>query len=124
MDQVPSNQQQVLARCGDHIIVYAWFYSPTEAVAYNPSNKTTGRIPVTALDMSSDEPYDQGNLCLAKMDEREVSLGHITWKAGDYIKVWGRVNYINPRCAGFGFNIATKQIGKFSTYKEYLETVE
>jgi hypothetical protein len=120
-DHIPGTQQEVVARCGDHIIVYAWSQDHTEAVAYNLINKTAGRIPRKVLEMSSNEPYDQDMICLAKEDKCKATVGHVSWKAGDYIRVWERVHgfYLN----GFGFNMASGQIGKFTTAADNLESV-
>jgi hypothetical protein len=123
-DHIPGTQQEALARCDDHVIVYAWIDNETEALAYNPTNKTAGRVPRAVLDMTSNEPSDQDKVCLAKEDSRSKTLGHITWKAGDYIRVWGRVEHSHCQCTGFGFNMASGQIGKFNTYWGGLEPVE
>jgi hypothetical protein len=120
-DHIPGTHQEVVARCGDHIIVYAWSQDHTEAVAYNLMNKTAGRIPRVVLDMNSNEPSDQNTICLAKEDKCNVPVGYVSWKAGDYIRVWDRVRgfYWN----GFGFNMASGHIGKFTTDPACLESV-
>jgi hypothetical protein len=132
-DHFPGTQQEVLARRNDYVIVYAWVDNKTEeswwtdkpeAVAYNLTNKTAGRIPRAVLDMSSNEPYDQDKMCLAQEDSRIMILGHIIWKAGDYIRVWGRVEHPRSQCTGFGFNVASGQIGKINTYSGGLKPVE
>jgi hypothetical protein len=133
-DHVPGTQQEVLARRDDYVIVYAWVENKTEkvswgedkteAVAYNLTNKTAGRIPRAVLEVYSSEPYDQDKMCLAQEDVRTLSLGHITWKAGDYIRVWGRVEHPRSQCTGFGFNVASGQIGKINTYSGGLKPVE
>jgi hypothetical protein len=56
--------------------------------------------------------------------ERATSVGYVPWKAGDYIRVWDRVNGSHSRCSGFCFNSASGQIGKFSTVSPYLELVD
>jgi hypothetical protein len=120
-DHIPGTQQEVIARCGDHIIVYGWSQDHTEAVAYNLMNKTAGRIPRVVLDMSSNEPSDEDTIWMAKEDKCKVPVDHVSWKAGDYIRVWERVRgfYLN----GFGFNMASGQIGKFTTDPACLESV-
>jgi hypothetical protein len=123
-DYIPGNQQEVFVRCNDHVIAYAWLSSYSEAAVYNPRNKTAGRIPRWLLGTSSPEKSNQGELYMTKADELGVSLGHVSWKAGDYIRVWGRMDNSDLSCTGFGFHIASGQIGKFSTSKDCLEPME
>jgi hypothetical protein len=124
MDYYPGTHQEVVAQCGDDVVVYAWAENRTEAVVYNTRNRTSGRIPITLLDTSKTELVHQNSLYMATLDERTASVVHVPWKAGDYIRVWGRANGDYSRCSGFCFNVASGQIGKFSTMSSSLELVD
>jgi hypothetical protein len=45
------------------------------------------------LDMSETEAFEEDKLYIATSDERSTSLGHVTWKAGDYIR-YGMVRMV------------------------------
>jgi hypothetical protein len=108
----------------DDVVVYAWAENCTEAVAYNTRNKTTGRIPKVLLDMSKIEPFNQDRLYMARLEERSTSVDHVSWEAGDYIRVWDRVNCSHSRCSGVCFNLASGQLGNFLTMSPSLELVD
>jgi hypothetical protein len=107
------NSAHVVANPSDRVIVFAWTNNRTEAIAYNPRNKTAGRIPVNLLDKGDSEPFTDTKLCMTTSDENAWSLGHVKWKAGDYIRVWNRENKSHAVSEGFCFNLATGGIGKF-----------
>jgi hypothetical protein len=120
----PGTHKGVVAQRGDDVVVYAWAENRTEAVVYNTRNRTSGRIPTTLLATSKTELVHQDSLYMATLDERATSVCHVPWKAGDYIRVWNRVNGSHSRCSGFCFNVASGQIGKFSTMSPSLELVD
>jgi hypothetical protein len=123
-DHIPGTQQELFARRGHHVIVYAWVQNETEALAYNPTKKLVGRIPRAVLDMTSTGPSDQDKVCLATTDSGCFGPGEheVNWKAGDYIRVWERVDA--SWSTGFCFNIASGQIGRFSALRSSLVPVE
>jgi hypothetical protein len=120
----PGTYQGVVAQCGDDVVVYAWAENRSEAVVYNTRNRNSGRIPTTLLDTSKTELVHQDSLYMATSNERATLVGYVSWKAGDHIRVWDRVNGSHSRCSGFCFNLASGQIGKFSTVSPYLELVD
>jgi hypothetical protein len=122
--QIARSYHQIVAKRDDHIIVHAWAKNYTEAIAYNTRNKTTGRITMDLLDMSKTEAFEEDKLYMATSDERSTSLGHVTWKAGDCIRVWNREDSAHSRSSGFCFNLASGQVGKFSTMSFYLELID
>lgn len=123
-DYYPGTRQGVVAHCGDDVVVYAWAEKNTEAVVYNTRNRTSGRISINLLGTSKTELIHQDKLYMATSDERAALVGHVSWKAGDYIRVWDRVNGSHSRCSGFCFNLASGQIGEFSTASSDLELVD
>lgn len=70
------------------------------------------------------EAFEEDKLYMATADESSTSLGYVTWKAGDYIRVWNSEYGAHARSSGFCFNLASGQIGKFSTISYYLKLVE
>jgi hypothetical protein len=120
----PKNHEGVVAAPDDQIIVYAWAGNYTEAIAYNTRNKTTGRIPKDLLDMTKTEAVQVDRLYMVTSDEQPASLDHVTWKAGDYIRVWDRKDGSYPRCTGLCFNLASGKIGQFSTMYYSLKPVD
>jgi hypothetical protein len=103
----------MVANPGDQVVVFAWTNNRTEAIAYNLRNKTTGRIPADLLVKEDSKPFTDTKLCMPTSDESADSLGHVKWKAGDYIRVWDREDQSHARSIGFCFNLATGEIGKF-----------
>lgn len=121
---ISRNHQKIVARRDDDVVVYAWANNCTEAIAYNTRNKTTGRVASDLLDMSNTEEFREDKLYLATSDEKSTALGHVTWNAGDYVRVWNRVDGSHSRSSGFCFNLASGKIGKFSTMSFYLQLVD
>ncbi|KAJ6276574.1 hypothetical protein J3E71DRAFT_187083 [Bipolaris maydis] len=109
------NYRHVVANAGDRVIVFAWTNNRTEAIAYNPRNKTAGRISVDLLDEGESEPFIDTTLCMTTSSESHSSFGHVVWKAGDYIRVWNREDKSHAVSEGFCFNLATGAIGRFHT---------
>jgi hypothetical protein len=107
------NYKHIAANSGDRVIVFAWTNNRTEAIAYNPRNKTAGRIPVDLLEKEGSEPFTDTKLCMATSNESSSSLGHVNWKAGDYIRTWNREDKSHAVSEGFCFNLATGGIGRF-----------
>lgn len=109
------NYRHILANSGDQIVVFAWTSNRTEAIAYNSRNKTVGRVPTSLLEYGGSNPFTDTKLYMTKSDQSRDSLGHVKWKAGDYVRVWNREDKKHSQSAGFCFNIATGGIGKFDT---------
>ncbi len=49
--------------------------------------------------------------------------GQVKWKAGDYVMVWNREEKSHARSEGFGFNLATGEIGNFNTISSSLKVI-
>lgn len=109
------NYQHIVASSGDWVIVFAWTNNRTEAIAYNPRNKTAGRISVDLLEEGDSEPFTDTKICKTTSNESHSSLGHVKWKAGDYIRMWNREDKSHAVSEGVCFNLATGEIGRFHT---------
>jgi hypothetical protein len=118
------NYRHVVANSGDQVVVFAWTNNRTEAIAYNPRNKTTGQIPADLLENGDSKPFTDTKLCMTTSNETPNSLGHVRWKAGDYIRVWNREDKSHSRSDGFCFNLATGEIGKFNTTSFFLTVID
>jgi hypothetical protein len=112
-DHTPRDHREVMARRGDYVIVYAW--TGFEAIAYNTRNKTTGRVSQTLLNNHAQEECKEDKLYLATSDGRTTIESPVSWKRGDYIRVWDREDDSNSRASGLCFNLASGQIGRFYT---------
>jgi hypothetical protein len=106
------NYKHIVANPGDRVIVFAWTSNRTEAIAYNPRNKTAGRIPIDVLKKEDSEPFTDTRLCMTTSNESSSSLGHVNWRAGDYM-TWNREDKSHAVSEGFCFNLATGGIGRF-----------
>ncbi|KAF2193570.1 hypothetical protein K469DRAFT_712347 [Zopfia rhizophila CBS 207.26] len=118
------NYRHVVANSGDQVVVFAWTKNHTEAIAYNPRNKTAGRIPADLLEKGDSKPFTNTKLCMTTSDERPNPLGLVKWKAGDYVRVWNREDKSHARSNGFCFNLATGEIGKFDTMSFFLQVID
>jgi hypothetical protein len=102
-----------MAQRGDHVIVHAW--TGLEAIAYNTRNKTTGRVPQNLLNKHAQQECKEDKLYLDTSDGRPTIECPVSWKTGDYIRVWDREDDSNSRASGLCFNLASGHIGRFYT---------
>lgn len=109
----PRDDREVMAQRGDNVVVYGW--TGFEAISYNTRNKTTGRVSQTLLDMDKQEECKGGELYLATLDGRPTDECPVSWKKGNYIRIWNQEDESNSRASGFCFNLASGQIGRFYT---------
>jgi hypothetical protein len=116
------NYQHIVADSGDRVVVFAWTNNRAEAMAYNPRNKTVGRIPADLVKNEVSEPFADTQLYMTTSNESPSSLSHVKWKAGEYVRVWNRENHY-ANCEGLCFNVATGGIGKFHTKCSYLTLI-
>ncbi|KAK7177533.1 hypothetical protein PSPO01_16416 [Paraphaeosphaeria sporulosa] len=116
-DYTPRDDREVMARRGDHVIVYGWI--GFEAIAYNARNKTTGTISRTLLNTDKDEEYKDSKLYRATQDGRSTIEYPVSWKNGDYIRVMERDTDSYSYASGICFNLASGQIGQFYTNVAY-----
>ena len=116
-DHTPRDDREVMARRGDNVIVYGW--TGFEAIAYNTRDKTTGRISRILLDTDRQEEVKVENLHLAMSDGCPTDEGPVSWKKGNYIRVWERKNDPHSQASGFCFNLASGQIGRFYTNSSF-----
>jgi hypothetical protein len=107
------NYKHIVANSGDRVIVFVWTNNRTEAIAYNPRNKTAGWISVDLLEKEDSEPFTDTKLCMTTSKESFSSLGHVNWKAGEYIRTWNREDKSHAVSEGFCFNLATGGMGRF-----------
>jgi len=117
------NYQHVVANSGDQVVVFAWTNNHTEAITYNLRNKTAGRILANLLEKGDSKPFTDIKLCMSTSDESHPSIGQVKWKAGDYVMVWNREEKSHARSEGFGFNLATGEIGNFNTISSSLKVI-
>jgi hypothetical protein len=120
---VPGTLRGVVAREGDHVIVFAWAKDLHEAIAYNTRNKTTGHIPVMSLDGSKKELFPGSDLHMVAYDVPSKSVDGVALTAGDYIRVWDSRSLVGSK-AGVCFNLASGRIGKFETVWTALNLVD
>jgi hypothetical protein len=118
------NYRHIVANSDDQVVVFAWTNNHTEAIAYNPRNKTTGRIPADLLEEGDSKPFTDTKLYMPTSDEQHGSRGCIKWKEGDYVRVWNREDRSHARSDGFGYNLATGEIGKFNTTSFSLKVID
>lgn len=118
------NYRHIVADSGDQVVVFAWTNNCIEAIAYNPRNKTAGRILGNLLDRRNSMPFTDTKLYITKSNESPDTLGHVKWKAGEYVRVWNREDKRNARCEGFCFNVATGGIGRFETGSSSLKLID
>ena len=118
------NYRHIAANSGDHVVVFAWTNEQTEAIAYNPRNKTCGRIAADLLKKADSKPFTNTKLCMSTSDELRSSFGHVKWRAGDYMRVWDREDKSHSRSEGFCFNVATGEIGRFNTTSFSLKVID
>lgn len=109
------NYQHIVANSGDRVVVFAWTNNRTEAIAYNPRNKTAGRISADLLEKGDSKPFTDTKLCMTSSNESPNAFGYVKWKAGDYIRVWNREDKSHSVSEGVCFNLTTGGIGKFHT---------
>jgi hypothetical protein len=121
---VRGNHRHIVADFGDRVLVFGWTNDRTAAIAYNPRNKTAGRISVDSLDKRDSKPCIDTKLYMTRSDENPRSLGHVKWKAGDYIRVWNREDKSHSVSEGLCFNLATEAIGKFHINGVYLTPID
>jgi hypothetical protein len=114
-DNIARTHQELVANCGDELVVFGWIPHRTEAVAYNTRIQRAGRIPADRLNTFTSSPFMGGNLCIAKERQTSRSIDCIAWSAGDCIFVWDRIEGKHCIANGFGFNRATGAIGRFET---------
>lgn len=114
-DHICTNFLKVVANRGASVAVFAWTKDGAEAIAHNPQNETSGRIPVKLLEKESSKPFLNTTLCMAKADESAPVFDHVGWKVGDHVRVWAREDESHSRSKGFCFVVSTGEIGKFST---------
>jgi hypothetical protein len=114
-DYVSRKFRGVLAECGDSVIIFAYATDKSDAVAYNLSNRTAGRLPARLFDYESSELFLDSTMYQAISDNRAASRTLVGWTEGDYNRVWNKENQKNARCSGFCFVLATGAIGRFST---------
>jgi hypothetical protein len=119
-----SSYKQVLANSGDRVLVFAYTNDGTGTIAYNPRNKTAGKISTDVLDNANVEPFSDSKLYMTLGHESRASFRHVEWKRGDYIRVWNREDESYSRSSGFCFVLTTGQIGRFMTQTAQLEAVE
>jgi hypothetical protein len=74
-----------------------------------------GRVSQTLLNNHAQEECKEGKLYLATSDGRTTIESPVSWKRGDYIRVWDREDDSNSRASGLCFNLASGQIGRFYT---------
>lgn len=109
------NFLDVVAKTGDEIIVCGTHGD--FALAYNPRNKTAGRIPFSYLQKVKSETVANGWVYLAN-NTRHVSVDNTTqayilcWSKGDHIRVYQWESAYQT--SGIGVNLATNQIGRFT----------
>jgi hypothetical protein len=123
-EYISKNYRHVVANPGDEVVVFAWTNNRTEATAYNSRNKTVGRIPADILDKEGSKPVTNTEICMATSDQKHVSLGHVKWKEGDYIRVWNKESRKHAMIHGIGFNLATGEIGEFDTSSFSLRVID
>jgi hypothetical protein len=115
-DPVSRTYKDLVATCGDELVVFGWAVCGTEAIAYNARIQRAGRFPADKLDMLDSKSFMGWKLCIAK--DKQISrpfVDCIGWSAGDYITVWDRKEGKHCIASGFGFNRATGAIGRFET---------
>lgn len=113
-DHVPLTYRELVADCGDELVVFGWTACRNEAIAYNARIQRAGRFPAGKLERFESKSFMGSSLCIAKDKETSRSVvDGIGWSAGDYITVWDRKEEKHCMASGFGFNRATGAIGKF-----------
>jgi hypothetical protein len=121
---VPRTYKELVADCGDELVVFGWTACRTQAIAYNARTQRAGRFPADKLDTRDSKSFVGWNLCIAQDKQIPRSIVDcIGWSAGDYIIVWDRKEGKHCMASGFGFNRATGAIGKFETTSFYLQTL-
>lgn len=112
---VGKNYQFLKAEAGDQVIVHAWI-GETEAICFNPSNHTSGRIPTEYLDNDVPQQKVEDKTFLSgkgfKFHQNPEDIPAST--PGDRIRVCERDDQF--KFSGTGFNLATGQIGRFSAW--------
>ena len=111
--------QYLIAHPEDHVIVHAWVSG--YAVAYNPRNKTAGRVPKSGLEGVAIE-INTSDIALATESNIPTVVGELRWKVGDYIRIcdWDD----SFKCRGTAFNMRTLQIGRFTNQATSIKIVE
>lgn len=112
--------RHIVASLGDWVAVFAWTENRTKAIAYNPRNQTAGLIPIAFLELSNSKPFTDTKLYMTTSNSIAFIAGDdpvriVNWKAGDYIRVWNRVEKGNGYSMGLGFNMTNGGIGEFYT---------
>lgn len=109
--------RDVVAKTGDEIIVCG--VDNDFAMAFNPRNKTAGRIPLRCLQKGKSKTTVTSSLHLAQKNHTTImkgtdGCGVLPWSVGDYIRVY---QWYNPQTRsiyrGIAVNMAKKQIGRF-----------
>lgn len=80
------NYKHIAANSGDRVIVFAWTSNRTEAIAYNPRNKTAGRISIDVLKKEDSEQFTDTTLYMTAPNESSSSLDNVNWRAGDCVR--------------------------------------
>ena len=100
----------LIADSGDYVIVHAWVAE--NAIAYNPRNQTTGRIPKSCLEEKGSQVETQPDIAIISSSSTPYSsVGEVEWKAGDYLRICKWDN--SHKSEGIAFNLRTFEIGKF-----------
>lgn len=113
-EYVGTRYQDLVIQPGDHVAVYAWKDGQKTAIAYNRRSDMAGQIPARFLEPVEPQPVTSSEICVFFSSSRgnfNYRVGDLTWGAGDYIRIckWDN-RYKN---SGHGFNLATREIGRF-----------
>ena len=114
-EHVGTHYRDLVIQPGDYIVVYAWKDNQKIAIAYNQRSDMAGEVYVGFLEPVEPQPVISSEICMFfSSNKRNYScrVGDLTWEAGDYIRICKWDN--RYRNSGFGFNLSTRDIGRFT----------
>jgi len=117
---IGENSKHIVAKPGDRLVVCAWADNKKAALAYNRRNNTAGRISAEFLDTEPQHAADTSTEVHVVSSNIYYGTGEIALKLGDFIRIFKW----DDRHNGLGFNLSTKEIGRFNVATGDLKPID